>query len=291
MRKFLLLTTALFIYTCVISCKKDSVNNASPNLVVRLLVDSTQIRLGNLGLPDSIPSGHAAQCPRFNKISSHYLELAPDMYTLLGSGQIVYHAPETTAGGANAIDFSQAKVTTPGEVFLTIPLSQLKSGTYQWVRLSLSYQNYDVDFTLNNSLPLTGTIASFVGFNSYITKYKIKTLEDSVYANRLQGYWAFETNGYKTNGQSPAGATTVPNPLWQTSPIPQGSCVVTGQFSSPLVITGTETKDIQLNLSLSVNKSFEWVDANSNGIWDVGTSGTEQVVNMGLRGLVPSYIK
>ena len=67
--------------------------------------------------------------------------------------------------------------------------------------------------------------------------------------------------------------------------------MVTGQFSSPLLITGTETKDIQLNLSLSVNKSFEWVDANSNGIWDVGTSGTEQVVNMGLRGLVPSYTK
>lgn len=40
------------------------------------------------------------------------------MYTALGAGEVVYHAPETTAGGANAIDFSKAKVVAPGEVFL-----------------------------------------------------------------------------------------------------------------------------------------------------------------------------
>ena len=44
-----------------------------------------------------------------------------------------------------------------------------------------------------------------------------------------------------------------------------------------------------MTLSLSINKSFEWVDTNGNGKWDVTTSGVESVVDMGLRGLVPSY--
>jgi hypothetical protein len=271
------------------ACKKDSNPSDEPRLIVRIVVDSNQIRLGNLGLPSTIPAGNAGQSPRFNKISSHYLELAPNMFTQLGQGAIIYHAPETTAGGANAIDFSKSIVVTPGQDFLSIPLSQVAHGTYEWVRASLSYQNYDIDFLFNNLYPMSGTVASFVGFNTYLTSYTIKTLKDSVFGNRLQGYWSFETNGLKTNGQSPANATTVPNPLASTSPIPAGSCVVTGQFSTPLVITGNETKDIIVTLSLSVNKSFEWVDTNGNGQWDVAPGAAEQVVDMGLRGLIPSH--
>jgi hypothetical protein len=252
-------------------------------------VDSTQVRLNNLGQPSTIPSGNAAQHPLFNKIAAHYLEFAPSANAPLGTGLIAYHAPETTIGGATAIDFSKSIVKNPGELYLEIPLKNLQQGTYQFARLSVSYQNYDVKFFFNN-MPFTGTLASFVGYGHYLTTFPVKNQNVTVNANKLQGFWAFESvNGVQT-GQIPAGGITVPNPIFASSPIPSGSCVVTGQFASPFVITGNETKDIEMVFSLSVNNSFEWQDLNSNGKWDVGPNAFEPVVDMGLRGLIPSIL-
>lgn len=286
------LLVSLAILSFLGSCKKDPkeipdpIIPQGPKLIVKLSVDSTQQRLGNTGQPESIGSGNAAQSPVFNAIAAHYFELAPSAYTLLGEGEVLYHAEESTAGGDAAIDFSKSVVVEPGEVFLEIPLASVAPGSYEWVRLSLSYQNYDVKFYYNG-LGLTGTLASFVGYNTYIQSYLIKNQNITVNANRLQGYWGFETAYSVNTGQAPPGATTVPNPLFNSSPIPAGSCVVTGEFENALVITGNETQDITLNMSLSINKSFEWVDSNNNGLWDVQPGANENVVDMGLRGLVP----
>jgi hypothetical protein len=54
-----------------------------------------------------------------------------------------------------------------------------------------------------------------------------------------------------------------------------------------LVITGNETEDIYVTLSLSTNNSFEWVDTNPDGKWE--PIAGEQVVDMGLRGMIPSW--
>ena len=290
MRRSLIVLVALLFFA---ACKKDdNPSPTEPKLIVKLKTDPTQQRLGNLGQPANLPSGHAGQNPRFNKIASHYLEFAPSALTALGAGTVLYYAPETTAGGANAIDFSRSILCDNNGVFLSIPLKSITPGSYEWVRCSLSYQNYDVDFSYNG-IQLTGTIASFVGYNTYISNYVIKSQTQTVNANKLQGYWGFETHSYNfvQSGQAPPGATTVPNPLFASSPIPAGSCVVTGSFAQPLVITGTETSDITVTLSLSTNKSFEWIDDNGNGKWDATNTSIEQVVDMGLRGLVPTYLK
>ena len=271
-----------FLFTT--SCKKENVTPNEPKLIIKLVIDSTQARLGNLGNPTSIPAGNAGQHPIFNSISAHYLELAPNAYTALGSGVKLYHAAETALGGSTAIDFSKAIIKKPGEIFLEIPLKDIPSGNYEWVRLSLSYQNYDVKFYYNN-LPYSGTIASFVGYNNYITSFLIKNQSLAVNDNKMQGFWAFETITGVQSGQS--AATTVPNPLALTSPIPPGSCVVTGQFANALSITGNEKQDITVKMSLSTNNSFEWNDTNGNGKWDVGPGTIENVVDMGLRGLIP----
>jgi hypothetical protein len=60
---------------------------------------------------------------------------------------------------------------------------------------------------------------------------------------------------------------------------------VTGAFTTPLTITGNETKDIKVTVSLSTNKSFEWKDHNLNGIFE--PLDGDSVVNMGIRGLIP----
>lgn len=82
------------------------------------------------------------------------------------------------------------------------------------------------------------------------------------------------------------------NPLFATSPIPPGSCAATGKLAKPLVIAGDEKKDVTVTLSFSINQSFEWVDANGNGQLDFygdGVTSNERIVDMGLRGLVPSW--
>lgn len=283
MKKIIFILAALL----AISCSEDVDDNRpeGPKLVIKLDVDPNQVRLGNNGQPVAVAPGNGSQSPVFNELSAHYLELAPTANTLLGTGEVLYHAPETTAGGNIAIDFNQSINVTPGGTFLEIPLSTINSGSYEWVRLSLAYQNFDIQFNFNNQ-PFTGTFAGFVGFNTYITNFNVKNQPVTVNDDKLQGFWAFETLNGVTTGQAPPGATTVPNPLFNSSPIPQGSCVVTGQFATPLVITGTETENITVTLSLSVNQSFEWQDVNGNGKWDVDT-GNEPVIDMGLRGLVP----
>lgn len=276
-------------FILITGCDKDDVKcteeSSEPVLRIRIDVDPNQERLDNLGNPEDIPDGHAAQNPNFNQVSAHYLELAPTDFTALGDGEIIYNAPETKLGGESAIDFSQSLIIEPGDEFIEIPISQLANGTYKWVRMSLSYQNYDVNFNFDDQ-EYTGTLASFVGFNTYITDYIINSSTVSINENKLQGYWGFETLASIIEGQSPEGGTTVPNPN-PFSPIPAGSCVVTGEFSPLLNISGNEDQDIELILSLSTNQSFEWIDGNNNGLWDVGNGSNESVVDMGLRGLIP----
>ena len=283
MKQPLIVITASLFFFYLSSCSKNNeAPDSSAQLVFVFKFDSTQQRLNNIGLPDPIPAGHSAESPVFNAMSTHYVELAPSAFTALGKGDVLYKAPEVTTGGANAIDFSQSVMAKQGETFLSVPIGSIKPGSYQYLRVSLAYQNYNIRFNALGQT-FTGTVASFIGFNTYISRYKIKDSTVQVNANKLQGYWGFETAYGVISGQ--AHSTTVPNPIASTSPVPAGSCVVTGAFANPLTITGNETKNIVITVSLSTNKSFEWKDSNGNGIYEPLDHDT--VVNMGIRGLIP----
>ena len=269
-----------------------------PRLIFKFRLDSTQARLNNLGNPSVIAAGNAAQSPLFNGISAHYLELAPTDQTPVGSGSVLYQAEETTCGGASAIVFCKSILCKDGDIFFSLPISKVKPGSYKWLRVSLAYQNYDVKIKTNSTGTIAGTIASFVGFDTYVSRYKMKstvmtpTLGGGP-GNKLQGYWGFYANVFntdvKTEGQAPQTTVVNPNPA---SPIPAGSCLVTGAFFSmssatvqPLVITGNESQDLIITVSLSTNKSFEWKELTADGLFqpDIG----ETVVDMGLRGMIP----
>jgi hypothetical protein len=307
------------------SCNKTTTTTtAHPQLIFKFVFDSTQVRLDPFGQPTGMPAGHAGQNPHMNVMSAHYIEMAMHDTDSLGKGTVLYLAPSTNAGGANAIDFSQEVLTQDNGVFYHVALDSVTPGAYKWLRVSLAYQNYDVklyyDTTINYNVSGTNypvhvqqdfpaTVASFVGYNTYITSYNVKNQSITVNGNRLQGYWGFESSGtytgsymgvpysypynFLTSGQAQPGATTVVNPLFASSPIPAGSCVATGQFANssgatttPLTITGHETHDIVVVVSLSVNHSFEWVDSyNADGKWE--PSKGETIVDMGIRGLIP----
>ena len=61
--------------------------------------------------------------------------------------------------------------------------------------------------------------------------------------------------------------------------------MVTGQFGSSITINGKETKDVIVVVSLSTNKSFEWIEVNVDGKFE--PLAGETVVDMGIRGLIP----
>lgn len=305
MRKSIILGIVLAVILAATSCKKNS-TSSGPKLIFKYKMDSTQARLDNFGNVAAMPAGHAGQNPRFNVMGAHYIELAQNAYTALGGGAVLYKTATTTAGGAAAIDFTQEAKGNTGDVIYSVPLKDVPAGTYQYLRVSLAYQNYDVTFRVDTTLNYGGsqvsihqdfpcTVASFVGYNTFLSNYTIKTQSITVNGNKLQGYWGAEEKidlsayGYSQTftqqGQAPA--TTVVNPLFATSPIPAGSCVVTAGFQpGNLVITGSETEDIVVTVGLSTNRSFEWQDLNGNGKWDA-LSG-ENVVDMGVRGMVPT---
>jgi hypothetical protein len=283
-KPFLLIAVLL-----IISCNDDNndcCSNPEPqaNLIIKLKFDPNQVRLNNLGQPASIPAGNAAQSPTISRMSANYIEFAINEFTALGDGEIIFEGDKTSVGGEEAINFQNAVFAGNNEVFMSIPLSQISTGDYNWVRVSLAYQEGNIDL-LVNGIDYTGTLASFVGFNTYISSFDLNGSTFDINDNKLQGYWAFETLGYTSQGQAPPGATTVPNPLFDSSPVPQGSCVVTGQFENGFTLTGNETEDVIVTLSFSINNSFEWTEVNTDGKYEPGAG--EQVVDMGLRGLRP----
>ena len=305
----------------VASCNKSTTSpNPHPHLVFKFLFDSTQVRLNGFGQPSVMPNGHAAQSPQMNVMSAHYIELAQNQNTQLGAGVKLYMTPNIIHGTDTAIDFSQEPLTSNEGTVFSVALDSVTPGTYEWLRVSLAYQNYTVNlfydtsfnyggYPVNISTYFPSTIASFVGFNTYITSYKVNNQIIPVNGSKPQGYWGFESAGtynytypggsypypynFLLSGQAPAGATTVVNPINSTSPIPAGSCVATGKFvanktatsGTPLIITGHETQDVVVTISLSVNKSFEWKEVINDGKWQ--PSKGEDIVDMGIRGLIP----
>ena len=307
MKKSLLILRVIALFA--VSCSKPE-EETGPKLIFKFRFDSTQTRLDNFGNVASMKSGNWGQSPVFQSMSAHYIELASDSITPLGFGSILYRAAEVGADPNNAIDFSKSVFAGNNEAFYSVPLKNIAAGTYKWLRVSLAYQNYDIKVLYKNdalpapynSMLLDGRVASFVGFNTYITSYKVKDQTIAVNGNKKQGYGAVELFNLPVGvpsqtaiqWQAPVSTTTtVPNPIANTSPIPSGSCVVTGRFATNgLTITGNETQDIVITVSLSTNKSFEWKDKNGDHLYQPLNAANnsiveDSVVDMGLRGLVP----
>lgn len=291
---FSLFASSFLLHSCNEEDDSDDANS-EPQLIFKLKFDPNQERLDGTGNVALLPDTHAAQSPSFNGMSAHYIELTPTAYTMPGEGFQVFKGATTSANGQvtvagnnlDPIDFSKAIVKNEGEVFYSIPLKDVAVGTYPYLRASVTYQNYDIVYKAAGINGLTGTVSSFVGYGQYIGNHTIHNNSIAVNDNKLQGFWAVEDHlsGLTQSGQAPPGATTVPNPLAGTSAIAEGSCLVTGVFASPFEVTGNETEDITIELSFSINNSFEWYDKNDDGIYE--PEAGDQVVDMGLRGLKP----
>ncbi len=191
----LCLVASLFFFSC-----KETQNDSVSKLKFNFEFDETQVRLNNIGEPATIASGNAAQTPQMQTMSAHYIELLNNKWIQYGAGEVVYLGAETIAGGAKAVNFDEASITGEGELFKEFPISGIASGTYKYVRVSVTYQNGQVTYDLNNVSGVgdmeneVGTLASFLGYNNYVSTIQVDDLDLTVNDDRLQGFWAFETD-------------------------------------------------------------------------------------------------
>ncbi|MCB9256171.1 MAG: hypothetical protein H6579_03480 [Chitinophagales bacterium] len=275
------------ILSTMLACKKEE-STSEPKLIFKYTFDENGERQDNFGESASIPAGNAAQTPEFSSLGVHSIELINYVVSLPTTSTVIYKGAEKTAGGQTGIDFDLEKLVSEGDVLVEIPIKNITPGTYTYLRNSLGYQNYKIDFLYNDpnfgAFNLQGDIASFVGYRTFISDFTVGGTTINVDSIVSQGFWAFHIEDplpYTHVGQ--AASTTVPNPLDAVSPIPLGSCLVTGAFVSPLVITGNETEDIVVEVAISINNSFEWVDVVNDGKYE--PLAGETVVDMGTRGL------
>ncbi len=287
-------------------CRKQ--NNAKINFKIKF--DPLQERLNSQGLSAGIGSGNAAQTPAMNSIGIEGLEILKNAYSKTGEGSMLFNIPKTMAGGSSAIDYSKLIIVKDGDVFLSASIRNIPPGKYEWMRTSVSCQNFDLRVNMVN-IPFVGNLpdervafATFMGSNNYISKYKIWEKEDVVNGNKDRGYWCLETkfntafNSLNTvyRGQLAENSITFVNPIAQTSPSLTGSADVVGRFETPLSISGAETEDINVVLTLSTNNMFEWEESiNRNGKWDINAQGAngqpefEKIKDIGFRGLKVSF--
>ena len=139
----------------IISCTPTTDETVNPNSTDRKIrfqfkFDENQERLGAIGQASVIPEGNAAQTPDFQKLSVHVIDMTPNRFTPYGEGFLAYKGAETSAGGSNAVDFDKAIIEGENTVFLELPLSDMEPGTYEYARVSVSFQQYDVKFNINN---------------------------------------------------------------------------------------------------------------------------------------------
>ena len=274
-------------------------------LNITFIMDPTAARLNNFGDSVTIPTGNAGQNPDFETLGLHFIGLYPNKFTPYEGGETVFLSPTTEEGGIAAIDFDEELFLTEAENTYSIALSELESGTYEYFRASIGFQKYNIVYNLggassrpdwpsgiSDDIDVNGTLASFLGYNTYIRNYTLQNHTVNVNTNQAQGYFGLESNGNVagypftdlTEGNAPQ--TTVPNPIDATSPIPAGSCVVTGKFPVALIISDDPSDDINIQVVISINKSFEWQDDNNNNKYEPLLG--EQVVDMGTRGVFPT---
>ncbi len=279
--------TVLALLVFVSACKKEE--DKGPKLIFKYTFDKDGERLDNFGQPATIPTGNAAQTPDLKELGIHSIELIDYVVSFPTNQTVIYKGETRSKNGVSGIDFDQELIVKDGEVLIEIPLSEITPGAYTYLRNSLGYQKGEIDFYYNDptygAFDLTADLVSFVGYKTYISKFKMgsETIQVNDVVN--QGYWAVHVENPASvtkTGSSPAQATTVPNPLGNNSPIPAGSCLVTGAFETPLVITGNETADIVVEVSITTNNSFEWTEVNVDGKFE---PEVENLVDMGTRGL------
>ncbi len=233
--------------------------------------DSIQDRLDNNGGLSVIPGGHSVQTPIYNQIAINEIEFLEDSLTAYGYGKTLL-SEENLFMNNGSLDLT---MYMPGET----------QTTFHWLRIYFSYQNVSVKCKINGDI-VTGTMLSFLKTHTGLYPSQIG---DSIIRNdssRYQGEWFLEvdTSGFGTllHGQTPQGSLTQPNILHYSWPVQTNSMyVLTCPINPGLYFNKTPSKTI--TISVSTNKSFEWVEHSDPNYFEPLDGDT--IIDFGIRGI------
>ena len=228
-------------------------------LILKFKFNDTLAPLNDTGGLYVMPNGNAAQTPVYNNIAANYVALSAD--STFTNMALVYgtYLNDTTT---NFVNYKNLVKVKDGEAFVSISLASIKPGTYNWLRVSIAYQNFDIKFRLDSNVAsfsqngvqypgaifngdYIGTIAAFSAFSTFVDEngYIINEHKVPAYNQYIgNGVWALETHlgtggiYYPSDYLNITGRanTTSVNPLWATrnSPTPKRSAVLTANLNS-----------------------------------------------------------
>ncbi len=227
-----------------------------------------------------MPNGHGAHSPTYNGIFIGLIELLADSTIPFGEGVSLMIQSLT-------INFSDTgyaccnSLIADGYVFnVGIDTSAIPN-TFKYIRISFIYENFSIWYKFNGN-SYNASVAAFLAPKTLAYNYHINDSSYSSFSVKLNGQWELEvdTPGYGTVLRGIA-STTQPNVLSSSSPIPIGGCIVTCPILPTLFLDQPDTKII--TISISSNKSFEWVDHSDPNYFEPFDGDT--IVDVGIRGV------
>ena len=271
---------AFLLFMCIgtisiCSCKKK--NEEMPahrygygaEITYNIFIDSTQERLDSNANPVGTPAGHGSLSPRYN-----YLQV----------GQIFLF--DSTSPGNGWSTLNSLNITGSNG---TITVGSHYNGsaiTFNCLRINFDFQNYEFDCAIDGNY-LSVNMLSFLGSSWMQNPLFIR---DSVVSHdtvESQGSWYLEIDsvgmGVVLHGLT--STLTAPNVLQNTSPLQYGGYSLTCPINPPLTFSGDQTHT--LNVSISSNHCFEWIEHSNPGSFDPLNGDT--VFDVGLRGVKVSW--
>lgn len=262
-------------------------NTAPVQLLFRLHLDS------NLASPYILQPGHAAQSPTVLALALEQIELLSEASTLAGKGVMLYTAPQTSCAGAQyylPTNYCKLHLIGDSEIVFSLALNAVPPGTYKWLRLSVAYSEMKIVSRSTSSGNGPSTFAGFYGESVYLTKIKTQNsvLFPKTTVPKQRRYYMFYQEVFgqalQLEGYAPRQSIFNENPMpTYNNNIYVEFTDLSGNTAKPLLVTGNETTNLEVQLIFGTDKLFEWQEKTADGIFqpEIG----ETVYDFGFRNL------
>ncbi len=278
----------IIYFALLISCRTENEDDSRPEpvfppsaeLTITIKFDPLQDRLDSFGVPNPIPIGHEALSPNINGMKIGFIELLSDSIIPYNDGlkllqsNIVYNASDT--------GYKCCSDLIPNNfIYETSISSTLIPDTFKYIRIYFVYENLDISYKFNNNI-YAGSVAAFLAPKALTFNYQISDSAFNSYSLKTNGQWYFEvdTPGFGTILSGDA-LTTQPNILYNSNPVPSGGCIVTCPITPFLFLDKPDS--ISITISISTNKSFEWIEHSDPAFFEPFDGDT--IVDVGIRGI------
>jgi hypothetical protein len=235
-------------------------------ITYNILIDSTQERLDSNANPGITPSGHGSLSPRFNYLQINQIYLF-DSASQDDGWSTLYNPLNIT--GSNG-------TTTVGSRY------DGSKKTLNCLKISFSFQNYELGCSIDGNYLSVNMLSFFSG--SHLGQDSLFIRDSVVYLDTLKsrGEWYLEIDSVGMGAvlHRVTSTLTAPTILHNTNPLEDGAYSIICAITPPLTFTGDQKHTV--NISISSNHCFEWIEHSNPGSFEPLNGDT--VFDFGLRG-------